>query len=299
MLLFFLELNVPPKFTTESIFKFIDFKSSIPSDTWSFLIQTAKYLIELSPELKGPLCAHFTKYLPVIDLDLIIKFYEISWIGHQGEARIHLDDLKKYKKDLIFKFIGSNPERVLKLIKILKKDSNVYLRYSVIYEFLNTEESNKTAFLVQLACSSIISPIPDASEFFTLELRKTIKLARKSAWTQLYRNLFLLTDLSLLPDDVNELSDFLCDTCNLERINFDFPNRNRQVLELCDPLRITVIKSHFVLSSGITPFNCLSQLLKLLFNVSCISREVFEYISLVKKKKEYNMDEYFNLLFIE
>lgn len=294
-----LGLNLPGKFLMESIFKFVDFKSPVSITWWIFLLQTSTFLIESCPELQGPLCAKYEKYLPSTDFRLIVDFYAISL---QGITRI--EDLKKRinkGNNLFVKHVIESEgdlKGFLDEIKLIES-KNVLLK--LIYEFLSVESppvKDKKLFLIQLACVSIIrnQPLPLDDEFYKINYKKC-------DWTEIYRKLFLLTEIShRLPDKVDELFKFLCDICGIERYEHELrETTNSGTFEDFDIAAVSfnfAFKQFTILSTGITSFNCLTQLLRLILKITPNDFRLIEYIEMVRKAEGHS-DEYFNITFVQ
>ena len=303
----------------ELIFKCVDFLSEIPLIWWNLLIKISSFLIEISIEFKGPICAKYEKHLPIDNFDLIVNYYKVLWFGVD---HIGLEDLKKHKKDLFIKHLirGEEiPKKVIKTLFTLIKEDRIpnCVLFGFIYEFLSSDSGDKNIFIVQLSCCALLigARKTSLSSLLTAELvKRTFQLAKSCHWNLLYRNLFLLTEIEILPEKVEVIFNLINKGCNFDSFNFELSNRNDADVHstlatvydatadfFCfgssfDKVNLNV--KPFLSFSEIKPLNCLTQLLKLLSLKIDDSKNhlLFEYIWTIKKRHG-NSDEYFNLLF--
>lgn len=271
--------------------KTVDFKTEIISiDNWKYLLEIAEYIIQLCPNLKGVIVAIYAKNFNVSDLDVIVKFYEIT----------------SHSSNLLIRHVLIDKSTTL--IRFLKSLNYSYsLLMDIFNEFLMSESKEKEVFLIQLTLCQICEQIMDKD---TLESviynfnKRSFNYCKSGNWDLLYKSLVINTLTNTLPFSIQELFEILCQVCNLDenelRIkikdvnilsNQSFYNLNNFNLNN----RSVYFKNDLsILTLNITAFNCLTQLLKLLEPI--YSNEVGYFINYIRKRKS---DIYFNLLFIE
>ena len=307
-----LVINAPANFTFRLVLNTVDFKSQISTDWWNYLLKLGGYLIEASSfDLHGKVCALLAKYLPLNDFDLIVSFYKMTW---KGIKKVSWEEFKKNRRDLMLKHFEMN-DNISNLIKFIKSGEYTYGIFISIYsEFIDGFMRNEgTAFLIRLALISVSrSIIKDTN---TLEMLSESLIRRNNTdYMGLYRNLVLLTELKMIPDNANALLRELCGECGLEcpeelikilskhpsdskvRVNNIFDNMSAA------PVTQTILFKEpiFMLSTQPTAFNCLTQLMKLLWVTESKDQcnELRCFVEYLRKQKG-RRDEYFNLLFIE
>lgn len=312
----FLVINAPSKFTFELLLKNVDFKSSqISSDWWFYLLSIGSFLTETSPNLHGVICALFSKYLPLNNFELIIKFYNFVW---NGTTKFTWDEFKKNRKDLLLKHFDNNGT-LCKIIKFIKSADYSILMFMVIYyEFMNGFMRNEhKGFLIRLALISVSSSIIRNHDYVTILseslLRKTfIDNVNNMDNLDTFRNLFLLTELKMIPDNFEILFSGLCEQCELEypvkfiksiRKFIDNKTPSDMISELSSsPITQSILfKENILMPSHVpTALDCLCQLMKLFqvtLNDDCMKKDLEEFIGYVKKRKGTD-NKYFNILFL-
>lgn len=290
------------------LLKTVDFQSPISPVWWNYLLSLGDILIEAAFNLKGVICALFTKYIPLNDFDLIIRVYKMIW---RGIEKCTWDEFKKNRKDLLLKYsdMTGNISSIIKFIKAGDYSISVFI--AIYYEFINGFIRNEQiGFMIRFALitvsRSIIKDDPSLLSESLLRRNNTDHLG-------LYRNLILLMELRLIPDNVEILLSELCEQCDLEypdhfiKLFSKYQEANEPVsglfenLSMKPPTDLILFKEPTImLSSMPTAFNCLSLLLKLLSVTIDIELkiELDDFIGHVRWKRG-NGDEYFNFLFIE
>ena len=309
----FLVLNAPAKFTFELFLKTVDFKIAITSDWWIYLLSLGAHLIESASNLRGVICALFTKYIPINDFDLIIQFYQMLW---RGIEKCTWEEFRKNRKDLLLKHAEMNGS-ISNIIRFIKKgDYSLSVFMSIYYEFMSGFLRNeRVGFMIRLALISVSRSIIRNPEYRII-LSESILRRTETDYLRIYQNLFLLTELRLIPENVDTILSELCEECELEypeqfikllskyqETNVIVPVATGIIENLTmkpSTQLITLRESFFMLSTMPTAFNCLSQLMKLLrvtLNFD-LKNELDEFIGYMRKQKG-SKDDYFNILFIE
>ena len=305
-------INAPPNFTFRLVLNTIDFKSQISTDWWNYLLKLGGYLIEASSfDLHGKVCALLAKYLPLNDFELIVSFYKMAW---RGIEKVSLEEFTKNRRDLMLKHFEMK-DNISELINFIKSGDYTYGVFISIYsELIDGSMRNEgTAFLIRLAFISVSTAI--IKDINTLEaLSESLIRRTNTDYMGMYRNLVLLTELKMIPDNANVLFRELCGECGLEcpeeLIKILSKNRKDSKVRVSNfldnmsviPMIQTVLFKEpiFMLTTQPTAFNCLTQLMKLL--CVTVNNELFNelrcFVEYMRKQKG-RRDEYFNLLFIE
>jgi hypothetical protein len=289
------------------LLKTVDFKSDhLSIDFWNYLLEIASYLIELNPNLKGPISAIYSKNLKISDLNLIIKFYEILSISsnsNNSNSNLLIRHVLLDKKSFYFPFI--------QFLKSLNYSS--FLLMEIFYEFLMSESREREVFIIQLTlcqiCGQVFDQEQEVIEGFMFNFnRRIFDYCKTGNWDLLYKSLTINTLTKTLPVKVKEIFEILCEICNLDRnevkIRIKDDSFNEKESNYCSfnnfelRGRNVYFKNDFiVLTSKITAFNCLTQLLKLLEPI--YYEEVGYFIDYIRKRRENELNDlYFNLTFI-
>ena len=187
---------------------------------------------------------------------------------------------------------------------------------SIYNEFVNGFMRNEdTGFMIKLALISVSSSIIKNPEYRIL-LSESLLRRKNTDHLGLYKNLFLLTELKLIPDNVEIIFSKLCEHCELvyplqfmrslskyleSSTVIPTPSNMIENLTMKPTTQLILFKEPlFMLSTVPTAFNCLTQLMKLLTITleGDTKNEIDEFVAYARKQKGKN-DKYFNLLFFE
>lgn len=219
----------------------------------------------------------------ISDLPLIIKFYQ-NLSGNNNTF------------DLLIRHVLMDKSNLFPLLKFLKSSDYSIDLFAVIFnEFIASESTEREIFLVQLALCQNRNICDIIYNKFTM---KAINFCTSGNWDLLYKSLVIHTLTKTVPRKLKQQFDFLCDVCNLDSTELKLELDAEEVLELKRDLR-PCFKELFLLTGKATPFNCLTQLLKLLEQLYPSNRnEIHYFVSYIRKRK-ISVDQYFNLSFIE
>lgn len=312
--------------------KFVDFKSEISLDNWNYLLEIASYLIELSPKLKGLICAFYGNNFIIHDLNLIIKFYNILTFNGTGTVTatgtVNTGAVVTGTAVTGTVFTGTvvtgaatgtfnlllrhvlvdklNYFNFIKFLKSLNYSSTVLIE--IFYEFFMSESKEKEIFIIKLLLCQICDCVSDGfipSALYNFNT-KTFNYCKSGNWDLLYKSLVINTLTKTVPNKLKEQFEFLCQICDLNakelkveiEIEIEFAEALKEARKYSFNAGSCVyFKENFaILTSNITAFNCLTQLLKLLEQFNFDNFNYF--INYIRKRKGSN-DLYFNLLFIE
>lgn len=264
--------------------KSVDFRNSEYSvDNWNYLLDIASYLIASNPSLKGVISAYYGKNMCISDLPLIVKFYEIL-SGNNNTF------------DLLIRHVLMDKTNFFPLLKFLKSSAYSKELFAVIVnEFMASESTEREIFLVQLAlCRN-----RNICDIICNKLRiRAIDYCLTGNWDLLYKNLMIHTLTKTVPHKLKQQFDFLCDICNFESAELKLELDVEDFLEHERDFR-PCFKELFLLTGKATPFNCLTQLLKLLEQLYPSNRDEIHYFVSYIRKRKISVDAYFNLSFIE
>jgi hypothetical protein len=319
--LIFLVFNLPAKFIFEFILRNTDFKSSVAldSDWWNFMLKIGEYLIDSSDNnsLRGVIFALFSKHLPLVSFELIVKVYELSW---RNVKEFYFSDLEKTKRNLLLRYTENDPIAFLTAIRGSKGNVSRGFAIAACNEFLGSEAftGNTNVFVCQIVCAKVLPCLLLDREEIDSFCRGLKDVKMNCNWTVMFRSLYLLTELGILPNSVEELMKFLCSSSGIEGYEefFSFTKGlsfSQEVL-LSDSVftdanaSFSAFKlnlSEFVIlpSGEIDSFVCLAQLLKLLLQFD--ENSVWLLTSYLRKKmntmnfneRERGKFDYFNILF--
>ena len=357
-ILFYLVINAPGKFTIDLLLKCVDFKSEISLDNWNYLLEIASYLIELSPNLKGLICAFYGNNLIIYDLNLIVKFYNILGIGVQTSTPTtptasqattptptptqtlkltptqtptptqtlkptptQTQTLKPTPTqtqtqtqtantfNLLLRHVLIDKLNFFNFIQFLKSlNYSLNVLIEIFHEFLMSESKEKEIFIIKLTLCQICGTCDDGTGALYNFNTKTLNYCKSGNWDLLYKSLVINTLTKTFPTKLKQQFEILCEICNLDakELKLEIEETVKEptkyyfnAVEFGNRKCIYFMENFNILTSNITAFNCLTQLLKLLelnnFN------EINYFINYIRKQKRETVsnDLYFNLLFIE
>lgn len=262
--------------------KSVDFQNSEYSvDNWNYLLDIAAYLISSNSSLKGILCAYYGKNICISDLPLIIKFYEI--LSNNNNT-----------VNLLIRHILMDKTNLFPFLKYLKSSNHSFDLFTLIFnEFMASEPGEKEIFFIQLFLCQMCDILNIDTEKFKM---RAFNFFTTGNWDLLYKCLVIHSLTKTFPYKLKEQFEFLSEICGLEpeELKLEFQEDIEQNRDSSP-----VFKELFILTGKATPFNCLTQLLKLLEQLYPRNvNEIHHFISYIRKR-EVTKDQYFNLLFIE
>lgn len=299
-------IKAPVKYKFDMLCKCVDFKSSL-GDWWKYLLQIGDQLSNNNVEISKLIFDIYCKHLPATNLEFIWRLYEIG-------IKTVEDINRTPRRDHIVRFaleftVDSECNTILVLKRLRHFKGPLIFLMGIFYEFLSSDQKNKSIFIIQTFLSSICVDLVPGNYLLELteELReKCAGLCKKGDWLQVYRLLVILTQLKIVPNELKFVLQFLCQLNKIDVLEIDSHEcftitetvSDSSVDISCDITKLYFKESILVLSKDQpSPFNCLTQLLKLLQLVNNNSK-LDLFLGYVKKQIG-SKDEYFNIIFPE